>query len=197
MTGREPDNLAAGKREPGGSCGYSVVSGRPVTARRFPGSHHPTLWHHRCVASTDLERLARTAYEAHRGAHPGSLPPWEDTTEQEQQAWRAAVSAVTDQGDVTLADGVPTQSLVVQTGDQTRIFHTDFTAGRQGTLAVSDEHASSHHALFQFARGIWYVGDLRSTNGTWLNGRRIYAPQRLKKGDKIRIGRTVMIVVSA
>ena len=85
------------------------------------------------MTSTDLERLARTAYEAHRGAHPGSPPPWEDTTEQEQQAWRAAVSAVTGQDDVTLADGVPTQSLVVQTGDQTRIFHTDFTAGRQGT----------------------------------------------------------------
>jgi pSer/pThr/pTyr-binding forkhead associated (FHA) protein len=149
------------------------------------------------VTSTDLERLARTAYEAHRGAHPGSLPPWEDTTEQEQQAWRAAVSAVTGQGDVTLAEGVRTQSLVVQAGDQTRIFQADFTAGRQGTLAISDEHASSHHALFQFAHGLWYVEDLGSTNGTWLNGRRIFKAQRLKKGDKIRIGRTVMIVVSA
>ncbi len=161
------------------------------------GGHGPLpLWHHRCVTSTDLERLARTAYEAHRGARQGSLPPWEDTTEQEQQAWRAAVSAVTGQGDVTLADALSAQSLVVQAGGETCIFHTDFTAGRQGTLAISDEHASSHHALFQFARGIWYVKDLSSTNGTWLNGRRIYAAQRLKKGDKIRIGRTVMIVVS-
>jgi pSer/pThr/pTyr-binding forkhead associated (FHA) protein len=148
------------------------------------------------VTSTDLERLARTAYEAHRGAHPGSLPPWEDTSEQEHQAWRAAVSAVTGQGDLTVADIPPTQSLVVQTADQTRIFDADFTVGRQGTLAVSDEHASSHHALFQFAHGLWYVEDLGSTNGTWLNKRRIFAPQRLKKGDKIRIGRTVMTVVS-
>jgi len=28
------------------------------------------------------------------------------------------------------------------------------------------------------------------TNGTGLNGRRIHAPQRLKKGDKIKIGHT-------
>ena len=57
--------------------------------------------------------------------------------------------------------------------------------------------ASSHHALFQFAFGLWFVEDLGSTNGTWLNGRRIQASQRLKKGDKINIGHTVMTVVSA
>jgi pSer/pThr/pTyr-binding forkhead associated (FHA) protein len=148
------------------------------------------------VTSTDLERLARTAYEAHRGASPGPLPPWEDTTAQERQAWRAAVSAVAGPGDATVADLGPAPSLVVQAGDQTRTFHTEFTAGRQGTLVVNDEHASSHHALFQFAHGLWYVEDLGSTNGTWLNGRRIFASQRLKKGDKIKIGRTVMTVLS-
>jgi pSer/pThr/pTyr-binding forkhead associated (FHA) protein len=148
------------------------------------------------VTSADLDRLARTAYDAHRGALPTSAPAWEDLTEQEQQAWRAAASAVTAPDDKTLAEAVPTQSLVVQTGDQTRVFRSDFTAGRQGTLPVSDEHASSHHALFQFAHGLWYVEDLGSTNGTWLNGRRIYAAQRLKKGDKIKIGRTIVTVVS-
>jgi pSer/pThr/pTyr-binding forkhead associated (FHA) protein len=149
------------------------------------------------VTSTDLERLARTAYEAHRGAHPGSLPRWEDASEQEHQAWRAAVSAVAGPGDATVTDGVPAQSLVVQFGDQTRVFNAEFTAGRQGNLPVNDEHASSQHALFQFAHGLWYVEDLGSTNGTWLNGRRIFASQRLKKGDKIRIGRTVITVLSA
>jgi len=149
------------------------------------------------VTSPDLDRLAQTAYEAHRGAHPGTLPPWEDTTEQEQKAWHAVVSAVTSQGDATLADGTRAQSLVVQAGDMTRVFHTEFTAGRQGTLPISDDHASSQHALFEPAHGLWYVKDLGSTNGTWLNGRRIYQGQRLKKGDKVRIGHTTVIVVSA
>jgi pSer/pThr/pTyr-binding forkhead associated (FHA) protein len=149
------------------------------------------------VTSTDLERLAQTAYEAHRGAHPGTAPPWEDTTEQEQKAWQAAVSAVTAQGDTTLTDKLPGQSLVVQAGEVTRVFYTEFTAGRQGTLPISDDHASSQHALFEPAHGLWYVKDLGSTNGTWLNGRRIYQGQRLKKGDKVRIGHTTVIVVSA
>jgi hypothetical protein len=148
------------------------------------------------VTSTDLDRLARTAYEAYRGAHPGSLPSWEDATEQEQKAWRVAVSAVTSPGDATIAEAGPAPSIVIQADHETRVFNTEFTAGRQGSLVINDEHASSHHALFLSAHGLWYVEDLGSTNGTWLNGRRIGAAQRLKKGDKVKIGRTVVVVVS-
>ena len=109
------------------------------------------------------------------------------------------MSAVAGQTGVTLADvnSVPTQSLLIQAGDQRHTFHTDFTAGRQGSLTLSDDFASNHHARFQIAHGLWYVKDLGSTNGTWLNGRRIHAPQLLKKGDKIKIGHTVVTVVSA
>ena len=149
------------------------------------------------MRSPDLQQLARTAYEAHRGACAGAVPSWEDTTEQEQQAWKTAVAAVTGHGDATLTEGPPAQSLILRAGDQTHLFHNDFTVGRQGSLTLSDERASSHHALFQFAHGLWYVEDLSSTNGTWLNGRRIFKAQRLKKGDKVKVGRTVLIVVSA
>jgi hypothetical protein len=148
------------------------------------------------VASTDLDQLARTAYEAHRTAHPGDLPSWEDIPAPEKQAWRAAVSAVTVQGDVTLADTGRAQSIALQVGDQARVFQTEFTAGRQGSLVINDDHASSHHALFQPAHGYWFVEDLGSTNGTWLNNRRIYQAQRLKRGDKVKIGRTLIVIVS-
>ena len=149
------------------------------------------------MSSADIDHLARTAYEAHRGAQSESLPSWEDVSEQEQRAWRAAVSAVTGKGDATVADSGPSQSIALQVGGETRVFRTEFTAGRQGSLIINDEHASSQHALFQAAHGFWYVEDLGSTNGTWLNGRRMFSAQRLKKGDKVRIGRTQVIVVSA
>ena len=145
---------------------------------------------------SSIESLARTAYEAHRGARPGSLPSWEETPEPEQQAWKAAVSAVAGQTGVTLTEGVPTQSLVLQAGDQQHTFHTNFTVGRHGTLPISDDFASGNHARFRIAHGLWYLEDLGSTNGTWLNGRRIQASQRLKKGDKIKIGHALMTVIS-
>lgn len=149
------------------------------------------------MSSNPLERLARTAYEAHRGALSGSGRAWEDATEQEQQAWKAAVSAVTTQTGATISEAAQTRPLVVQTGNDRQSFDTDFTVGRQGRLIIDDGFASGHHARFRLIRGLWYVEDLGSTNGTTLNGLRIHATQRLKKGDKIKIGHTVMIVVSA
>ncbi len=146
--------------------------------------------------SSPLDHLARTAYEAHRDASPGTLPAWEDATEQEQQAWRAAVSAVTAQTGKTLSEAVRTRPLVIQAGDRRHSFDTEFIAGRQGALVINDGFASGHHARFRPVRGLWYVQDLGSTNGTSLNGLRIHTAQLLKKGDKVEIGHTVVIVVS-
>jgi pSer/pThr/pTyr-binding forkhead associated (FHA) protein len=149
------------------------------------------------VASIDIEVLARTAYDAYRRTQKGSAPRWDDLSPDEQHGWLAAMSAVRSAGDATLTEAGPAPSLVVQVAGKTQVFSTDFTAGRQGSLAVADDHASNHHARFQFAHGTWYVEDLNSTNGTYLNGRRMFSAQRLRRNDKIKIGRTTIVVVSA
>jgi pSer/pThr/pTyr-binding forkhead associated (FHA) protein len=149
------------------------------------------------MSNPDRERLAVTAYAAYRAALPDTPPAWDDITEAERRAWSVAVSAVTGQPDATLiAEGVKTQQIVIESPDQAHVFHKDFTVGRQGQLPIRDEHASSHHCLFQTAHGLWYVEDLGSTNGTFLNNRRIIAAQRLRKGDKVRIGHTTLTVIS-
>ena len=147
--------------------------------------------------ATLIERLAQAAYAAHRAALPTPLPPWEELTQQEQQAWKAAASAVAGQTGSTIAEAPHGPSLVVQVGGQRHTFGTDFTAGREGSLVIDDEFTSGQHARFQAVRGLWYVEDLGSTNGTSLNGRRILSAQLLKKRDKIKIGHTIMTVVSA
>jgi pSer/pThr/pTyr-binding forkhead associated (FHA) protein len=143
-----------------------------------------------------LERLAETAYEAHRAAMPSSLPPWEAITRQEQQAWKAAVSAVAGQAGGTIPEPPSGKPLVIQIGDERHTFGNEFTVGREGSLVIDDDFTSGQHARFLTVRGLWYVEDLDSTNGTALNGRRIIAAQLLKKRDKITIGHTVMTVVS-
>ena len=149
------------------------------------------------MTSADPEHLARNAYEAYRAAHPTSLPPWEDIGEQERAAWRAAVPSLAGRRTVTQVERAPSPSLLIKAGGRSRTFAAEFTAGREGDLVIDDGFASSYHARFQVARGRWYVEDLGSTNGTWLNGRRIRAAQWLKRGDKIQIGHTVMTVESA
>jgi len=144
-----------------------------------------------------IERLAQAAYNAHRAALPTYLPPWEDITQQEQEAWQAAVSAVAGQAGGTVSEQPHGKSLVIQIGDRRHTFGADFTVGRDGSLAIDDDFASGQHARFQTVRGLWYIEDLGSTNGTTLNGRRILSAQLLKKRDKIEIGHTVMTVISA
>jgi pSer/pThr/pTyr-binding forkhead associated (FHA) protein len=143
------------------------------------------------------ERLAQSAYEAHRSALPGSAPLWEELNEQERQAWRVAVSAVAGRPGGTVAEPPTGRALVLQVGKQRYHFQTDFTVGRDGGLAIDDDFASGQHARFQTVRGLWYVEDLGSTNGTTLNGRHVLSVQLLRKRDKIQIGRTVLSVVSA
>jgi pSer/pThr/pTyr-binding forkhead associated (FHA) protein len=46
--------------------------------------------------------------------------------------------------------------------------------------------------LERFAAG-WCVTDLGSSNGTWVNGERIWASRRLRNGDEIRLGQTRLI----
>jgi pSer/pThr/pTyr-binding forkhead associated (FHA) protein len=142
------------------------------------------------------ERLAQSAYEAHRAASPRFLPVWQDINEQERQAWRATVSAVAGRPGGTVAEPPSGRALILQVGDQRRHFQTDFTVGREGGLAIDDDFASGQHARFQTVRGLWYVEDLGSTNGTLLNGRHVLSVQLLRKRDKIQIGRTLLTVVA-
>jgi hypothetical protein len=57
-------------------------------------------------------------------------------------------------------------------------------------VIVEDPFASARHARI-VARGPYnFLEDLGSTNGTYLNGSRVDAPERLAPGDKITIGDT-------
>ena len=55
---------------------------------------------------------------------------------------------------------------------------------------LDDPTASRLHAVFeQFSAG-WCVTDLGSSNGTWVNGERIWSARPLHHGDELRIGQT-------
>lgn len=62
------------------------------------------------------------------------------------------------------------------------------------TLVLDDEFSSARHAqLIQTDRETWEVNDLQSTNGTYVNGKRVGSePVPATVGDVIRIGRTLM-----
>lgn len=64
------------------------------------------------------------------------------------------------------------------------------TLGRDvnNAIVVEDPFASAEHAVLTFRGRGWYVEDLGSTNGTYVNGRPVAAIAPLGYGDEVAIG---------
>jgi len=60
------------------------------------------------------------------------------------------------------------------------------------TLVLDDDYASTRHARISLRGTDWYVEDLGSTNGTYLDRAKVTAPTRVPLGVPIRIGKTVI-----
>jgi ATP/maltotriose-dependent transcriptional regulator MalT len=70
------------------------------------------------------------------------------------------------------------------------------TVGKAAENAVALEHdatASHLHAVLERFPAGWCVADLGSSNGTWVNGERIWSAHRLRHGDEIRVGQTRLL----
>ncbi len=66
--------------------------------------------------------------------------------------------------------------------------------GRDPTcdVCLPNELVSAQHARLSFHHNQWWVEDLQSTNGTYLNDERVYTPTVLISGDELRCGKINM-----
>jgi len=64
------------------------------------------------------------------------------------------------------------------------------TLGRDvnNAVVVDDEFVSAEHAVLTFRGRTWYVEDLDSTNGTFVNGSPVDGVAPLGYGDEIQLG---------
>ena len=65
------------------------------------------------------------------------------------------------------------------------------TLGRDASCeyVVSDETVSAHHARLNYHHQQWWVEDLNSTNGTFLNNDPVSVPTVIISGDELRVGK--------
>lgn len=59
-------------------------------------------------------------------------------------------------------------------------------------VVLNDEAASASHAIVSFADGEWWLEDAASTNGTLLNGSRVWEKERMHYGDEVQVGRIAL-----
>ncbi len=64
------------------------------------------------------------------------------------------------------------------------------TIGRDvnNAVVIEDPFASSEHCALTFRGRSWYVEDLASTNGTFLNGSQVGGTAPMSFGDEIQVG---------
>lgn len=95
------------------------------------------------------------------------------------------------------ARGSPTHLVVTGGplgGTSIRLGQSSILIGRDPscTLVLDDDYSSSRHTRI-FPHGTqWYAEDLGSTNGTYVDSRRITAPTELALGTPTRIGQTII-----
>ena len=71
------------------------------------------------------------------------------------------------------------------------------TIGRKNdnSIVLSDQHVSSNHARFVIKNNILFIEDLNSTNGTYVNGKKVEGKVKLFGKDEIKIGTTSFMVL--
>jgi pSer/pThr/pTyr-binding forkhead associated (FHA) protein len=92
---------------------------------------------------------------------------------------------------------VKLRKLIVTTADDEIMTYPlvdNLTIGRgsDNIVVLDDDYASTNHAVINLTNSGWLFSDLGSTNGTWLDRKRLESPLKLKSGITIRIGRTAL-----
>lgn len=115
---------------------------------------------------------------------------------------RARTSSAAAGAPVAMAPPAPTSSrsarlLVIDGALRGRTLPLGSSAALLGraptcSLVLDDDYASNKHARIFPQQGGWWVEDLGSTNGTYVDGERITAPVELTPGRQVRIGQTVI-----
>jgi pSer/pThr/pTyr-binding forkhead associated (FHA) protein len=90
-------------------------------------------------------------------------------------------------GSLTIADG-PQAGVGASLADEPVIIGR----GSDCQIRLDDDYSSTRHARLFLSEGQWWVEDLGSTNGTYLDGARVTRPVPAEIGGSIRIGRTTL-----
>lgn len=103
--------------------------------------------------------------------------------------WKELRSQVTTQA----SRRVPILQLLIELPDGTRTQHfnkNEVLIGREPACdcQLSDSTVSSRHALLSYHNLQWWLEDLDSTNGTFLNEEPVVSSVVLASGDRIRCG---------
>jgi diguanylate cyclase (GGDEF)-like protein len=145
----------------------------------------------RASQEEEIQRLYRQLSDGSLDLSPPSVPPMMGTRDDDEEP-------ITEQFDLPTSENLPTASrdrgVLVRVdgpsnGQVFSLATPELVIGRSSAsdFRLADEGVSRRHALLLHTRGHYFIQDLDSSNGTFLEGRRVKrAP--LMEGDLIQFG---------
>lgn len=101
------------------------------------------------------------------------------------------------QGRLISAPNIPALAIKALEKDPVETFTTpEVILGRSLNCdyPIPDETVSARHARMSYHHNQWWVEDLGSTNGTYLNDERVNVPTVVISGDELRCGQVSLIL---
>lgn len=135
-----------------------------------------------------------TAAQPIVAAAPAPAQPSSPAQPSAPSARRTRESERTDSGGVATVHTA--QRLVITSGPkrgtELPLTGEPLTIGRssESTLVIRDDYTSTHHARLLLWNDEWMIQDLDSTNGTFLDGRRVGAPTKVPLSTPVKVGTT-------
>ena len=115
--------------------------------------------------------------------------------------WRDTSGSVADRG--AAPSGTPSARLVlVEAGGSGLPVGSEFVLVANGTLGrtepnsivIPDPAVSARHCRLSFRKGQWWVEDLGSANGTYLNGKPVAASTAVSDGDVVEVAQVKLVM---
>lgn len=179
---------APGAHEPAVATPVHTPAVEPVRAGAAAAAGHPAAGHAAAGEAVGVSaaagpvRVGRAQRSAAAGGSAHSALP--ESTLRERPGRRSSSTSPTK---LVVTEGNLRGTTVPLSGSQIVI-------GRAPgcSLVLDDDYSSSRHARIFSRAGGWYLEDLGSTNGTFINEQRITDITPLALGTRVRIGQSVV-----
>ena len=145
----------------------------------------------------ELASMVREAAQEHGWSFVGPVEvTFHETEELDTGAFRVRSSVAAGEVDPPPVATTPSaQGPSIEVAGATRPVTGTTVIGRgaEADLQLTDTGVSRRHAELRVVAGALEVHDLGSTNGTYVNGRRVQAAS-LRDGDRVTVGTTELVV---
>lgn len=151
----------------------------------------------KATPSAPAESSSSSSADATMFAPPPPTPPgFDEVPSMQTERTQAGGTPVPDlpPPPMPVPGGIVFGSLMPDSGDSYPLVDDEYTIGRDDAndIAVRDGSVSGKHArIIRNEMGYW-VEDLGSRNGTFVNGEKVGERRLLSKGDLVRFGKVIM-----